>query len=569
MNKLSFYGIMAIAVLTAFLVSSCDHDFSEMGSGIVDDNHFAFAPDDNASVRAYTQVSGVAQSNNFLIVSPLGLYNNPVFGKTKANFVTQLELPNLNTVFLANRNPVLDSVVLTIPYFNTKTTSATNEVTFKLDSIIGESPINLKVFESGYLLSTLDPSANFQSQQLYYTNENAIFDMNKKGLPLNNSSDVKQNVAFEPSGKEILKLKLDRGLKPIEPSEVETRSAPRMRLKLDKAFFDQKIMNAPAGKLSNNSIFREYFRGIYFQVENAADGALLQLDFSKGDITLHYHEYATLENGIPVNYEVSEDDSYGGTPILAAKTFVLNMRGIYVSLLETENANQYAAALSSPNRVEGDSRLYLKGGEGSIAVIDLFGPDNFGDDGITGVSDGISDELNIIRKKQWLVNEANLTFYIDRDAMGNVPEPQRLYLYDLNNKRPLLDWGLDPTGSSAQPKRIKNVHDGIIQELDGRGAKYRIRVTNHIRNIIRKDSTNVRLGLCVTEAIGLIENVKLKNPQIINGAFTQSPNFTINHIPAASLINPLGTILYGNNIAPGSANYEKRLKLEVYYTKPN
>jgi len=573
MNKLSFYGIMAVAILSAFLVSSCDHDFSEMGSGIVDDNHFSFAPDNNASVRAYTQVSGVAQSNNFLVVSPLvnplGLYNSPVFGKTKANFVTQLELTNLNTVFLADRNPVLDSVVLTIPYFNTRTTSATNEVTFKLDSVIGTSPINLKVYESGYLLSTLDPSENFQTQQLYFTNENAMFDMNKKGAPLNNATDVSQNASFKPSDKEVIKLKLDRGLKPVIPTEVEARLAPRMHLKLDKAFFEEKIMNAPNGKLSSNSIFREYFRGIYFQVENATDGTLLQLDFSRGDITLHYHEYATIENGVPVKYEVSEDDSYGGTPVLAAKTFVLNMRGISVSLLETENANQYAAALLNPNRAEGDSKLYLKGGEGSIAVIDLFGADNFGDDGMTGTPDGVSDELNIIRKKQWLVNEANLTFYIDRDAMGNVPEPQRLYLYDLNNRRPLLDWGLDPTGSSTQPKRVKNVHDGIIQELDGRGAKYRIRITNHIRNIIRKDSTNVRLGLCVTESIGLIENVKLKNPQIIDGAFTQSPQFTIKQIPVASVINPLGTILYGNNIAPGSADYEKRLKLEVYYTKPN
>jgi len=31
----------------------------------------------------------------------------------------------------------------------------------------------------------------------------------------------------------------------------------------------------------------------------------------------------------------------------------------------------------------------------------------------------------------------------------------------------------------------------------------------------------------------------------------------------------LGTILYGNNIPFGDSNYDKRLKLEIYYTKPN
>ena len=131
-------------------------------------------------------------------------------------------------------------------------------------------------------------------------------------------------------------------------------------------------------------------------------------------------------------------------------------------------------------------------------------------------------------------------------------------MYDLNNKRPLIDWGTDNSGSSSKPKYTKLIHDGIIQKQDdGRGLKYRIRITNHIRNLIRKDSTNVRLGLSVTEAIGLTANVKVKNPTAID------------RIPAASLLNPLGTILYGTNIAPGSSGYEKRLKLEIYYTKPN
>ena len=39
--------------------------------------------------------------------------------------------------------------------------------------------------------------------------------------------------------------------------------------------------------------------------------------------------------------------------------------------------------------------------------------------------------------------------------------------------------------------------------------------------------------------------------------------------PKASVMNPLGTILFGNNIPKVDPNYEKRLKLEIYYTKPN
>ncbi|WP_262886104.1 hypothetical protein [Flavobacterium phycosphaerae] len=35
-----------------------------------------------------------------------------------------------------------------------------------------------------------------------------------------------------------------------------------------------------------------------------------------------------------------------------------------------------------------------------------------------------------------------------------------------------------------------------------------------------------------------------------------------------SVMNPLGTILYGTNIPEGDINYGKRLKLEIIYTKP-
>lgn len=568
MNKLSFYGIVTTALLSLVLLSSCDRDFNEMGSGIVGDDHFDFKPDTTATIRAYNLPTGVLQSNN-LSLNSLGIYNNPVFGKVKANFVTELELASLNPVFKVENNPVLDSVVLTIPYFSTKKSDSDNKTTYTLDSIKGTDPINLKVYESGFVLNDLNPNDNFQTQQRYYTNQDSDFNNNKIGAFLNNSTDVKQNTSFETNKNEVVILKLDRGLKPVLPKEVDIRLTPRIQLKLDKTFFQQKIMNAPAGKLVNNNVFREYFKGIYFKVDDATNGTLMQLDFSKGDITLHYHEYASVVDGVPVKYDNSVQDAYVGTPKLVSKTLALNMKGNTVNLLDTQNSNLYATALSSANKVNGDSRLLLKGGEGSMAVIDLFGPDNFGADGVTGTPDGVADELNIIRNKGWLINEANLIFYIDKNQMTAAAEPLRIYLYDLNNKRPLIDWGTDISVISSKPKLNKYIHDGIIQRENGRGIKYRIRITNHIRNLVRKDSTNVRLGVSVTEAIGLISNVKLKSPQVIDGAFSQSPQFTIDRTPASSLLNPLGTILYGNNIAPQSPDYKKRLKLEIYYTKPN
>jgi hypothetical protein len=93
---------------------------------------------------------------------------------------------------------------------------------------------------------------------------------------------------------------------------------------------------------------------------------------------------------------------------------------------------------------------------------------------------------------------------------------------------------------------------GIVTK---KGTKYKIRITDHVKNLVRKDSTNVRLGLVVTETIGNVGFTKLK-----------TPIGTIKTVPTMSALNPLGTILYGSH---SSIADDKRLKLEIYYTKPN
>ena len=150
--------------------------------------------------------------------------------------------------------------------------------------------------------------------------------------------------------------------------------------------------------------------------------------------------------------------------------------------------------------------------------------------------------------------------------MTGAAEPNRIYLYDLNNHRPIIDYYLDYSVASNS-KNNKYVHGGIIEKTtatsayDKRGIKYKIRLTNHVMNLISNDSTNVRLGLVVIESIGITSNAKLKNSISVANPF--------NKYPSAAVYNPLGTVLFGNNIPVTDPNYEKRLKLEIYYTKPD
>ncbi|RAR72578.1 DUF4270 domain-containing protein [Flavobacterium aciduliphilum] len=554
-----------VGVLIVFF-ASCDRDINEIGSNIVGDDHFGLNVA-QFDVNAYNQDLGPVQTND-LSLNQFGYYNNPVFGKTKASFVSQVALAVTNPTFYT---PVIDSVYLYVPYFSTfqSTDTDSGDSTYKLDSIQGSGKIKLSIYESTKMLEDYDASTGFQQPQKYYSNQKSVFDTYHSANRLNNDNsnvydhtvtapDYSQNDQFVFSPKQIKFYKNGSDGNP-DYTNVRTRLAPGLFVNLDKTFFTSKIMQAPSGKLFNNNVFKEYFRGLYFNVEEASgsesQGTLAMMNFSRGVITIVYKD------------QVSSTDT-----TITRKEMTINLSGHSVNLLE--NDNTYPGYVT-PNPTQGDNRLFLKGGNGSMAVIDLF----------NGEKNSNNADLNKMRNENWMINEANLTFSIDKDAMTGAPEPNRVYLYDLTNRRPLIDLYTDISTSASTSKFNKQIFGGILMDdnekivnkANGeRGTKYKIRITNYLRMLVKnglntdplKDSTNVRLGLVITENISNSANVYLQSPfstnspAPLNGTGTQLSKY----IPQMSVINPLGTILYGSNPSVPS---NKRLKLEIYYTKPN
>lgn len=551
MQNNSFFKHILFVCIAAFLVS-CDKDFNEIGSDIIEDDHFGLEVDSIKGITAYNKSMGSIESSN-LPINALGYYNNPFFGKTKASLVSQVVLDTVNQTI--GTNPIVTKVELSLPYFSTlKSTDAeTGDHTYELDSIYGTSKIKLSVYESTYYLRDYSASSGFQEVQKYYSGDQTDFDNYKNPVRLNNDVSS-QNDEFFFSDQEIITYKIEDGV-----SVVDTRSAPGMRLNLRNDFFQTKLFGTAAtGKLINNNTFKEYFRGLYFKTENAAtspeQGSLALLDFKKGKIM--------------VTYTVTVTDNNGGVTT-KEKKLSLSLSGNTVNVFENENNPAYVTGLAASNPISGDEKLYLKGGEGSMTVIDLFKNEDLkgydANGNATIGANGISDELDDLRNptdgKKWLVNEANLTFYVDKTALSGAAEPNRIYLYDLNNNRPLIDYYFDNT-SSSNTKLSKYVHDGIIEKEttgDKRGIKYKVRLTNHIRNLINHDSTNVKIGVVVTESISTTSSAKLKTSFLAG-------THPVDRVPFSSVINPLGTVLYGSN---PNVPEGKRLKLRIYYTKPN
>ncbi len=514
-----------LAILVVIVVfASCEEDFSTIGSDIVDQN-FTTELFDEGTVIAYSRKSLPVQTNG-LSAYQLGVYNDPVYGQSRVNFLSQLTLETSDPDF--GDCVQLDSVVLYLPFFSEATT-ANDITTYTLDSVFGNEEINISIYESNFFLRDLDPDSGFEDAQNYYSNQGQTFDMFQGQLihTIENFKPSNQGIALNDS------VTLPPGLRANLPLEV----------------FQEKIIDMEgSNELINNNNFREFFRGLYFKVEsaNGNGGSLFLFDVLDGNndpiddarVELFY------KTKILASGDTCEDNSAD----FDQADFRLNFNAISVNTFDNDLNPTIASALENPDIFNGEETLYIRGGDPIITVVELFGEDLD--------NNGVADQLEFLRDQGWLVNEANLIFYVDQDkVVGGTAEPDRVVMYDIGNDSFLVDVTLDPTSTEEDFDALTD-HFGPLQRgSDNNGDFYKIRITNHVSNILNKDSTNVPLGLVVSKNVVEFDFQDLEN--------SQAPG--IENVPAATILSPRGTVLYGNN----TTNEAKRLKLQIFYTEPN
>jgi len=532
-----------LLVIIAF--ASCEEDFSNIDTNIIDQN-FTTELDESRTVIAYSTKLEAVQTNG-LPVFQLGVYNDPVYGKTTANLLAQVALSSGDTDPRFGDCTVLDSVVLYLPFFSTATLDG-EETTYVLDSVYGNSPVSISIYESNFFLRDLDPETGFEETQNYYSNQGQLFKDHIISGGVNNLMYTIEN--FTPSDQSYTIVETETNEQGVQQEVLKT-IPPGIRVKLPIAFFEEKIINNEGSlALLNNNNFREFFRGIYFEVESATDnGNLFLFDISDSDsdplndarIDLYY-TFKSL-TGDETCEDTDLEDFNGDLKLL--------FNAIAVNVYENNVPLTINDALINANTTEGEETLYVRGGEGIMTVIELFGEDVD--------QNGVADELEDLRDKKWLINEANLIFYVDKDKVaGGASEPERLIIYDLENNRLLVDFTTDLT-SSSDPIDAFSEHLGRLERgSDGDGDFYKMKITSHLSNIINKDSLNVPLGLIVSQ------NVTIATFQDLENAITPNEGVSIEELPASSVVAPEGTVLFGNR----TSNTGKRLKLQIFYTEP-
>ena len=542
--KFNFLKILLITLI----ITSCEKDFASFDSGVINsDNAINFSTNSvEYSLTSRSEMVNPVQTNN-LPSFLLGSYNHPQFGRSNSSFVGQMVPSEYNHDF--GDNVVLDSVVLTIPYYSRGIdTSEEGDITYEIDSVYGDSPIKISVYRNNFFFRTFDPFSDFDTSQSYFSNgslsvEEVIDSGQLEGELLFEIDD------FVPSADQINLTQIDTTGNPY----VAQRIAPALRFKLNNPnenFWESNFFENEGNQvLTNEPNFKEFFRGLYIKVESSSDGSMMLLNFASSNtkLTIHYTSD---------NTNIGDSDTGSVDEIETNQhEYVMNFSGNLINLFE----NETVVDVDLMDQTNGNENIYLRGGEGIISTIDLFSGTTIGDDGeeISEFDlfkdffyDEISDEP--IR----IINEAYIEFFVNQ-GFSNNDEPERIYLYNYEQNSALIDYFLDQSVSSLTINAKINHLEPLVRDSldDDRGIKYKIRITEHLNNLILRDSTNAKLALGVISDVASVQNFK------ILGDNSESENKSL---ASGVILSPKGTILHGNL----SSDIEKRPKIKIYYTEP-
>lgn len=598
----NIFKVSALFGTLFLLIVSCEEELDTIGEGVIDGEPFTTGKVEY-DVFAYNKGITAVQTNR-LPVYQLGTFNDPIYGQRKASIISQLQLttgsPTFGDLSQASEddpdndqeNETVTEVYLNIPFltapspdrdgdgvpddlengddaddpnsdwdgdgvsdnqeriigsdpYNPDEDGTGDNFTpnvypnrFDLDSIYGDrnQTFDIVVSRSNYFLRDLDPNSNFQQAQEYYSNQDFSSFIGEELTITGKNTVIIDDIETVIMAEDDPDTDVDES-----KTVVDDRIPPGIHIPLNPAFFQQNILDKEGqSELLNNSNFKNFLRGVHLTGTDMEELMFL-LDLTRANIT--------------ITYTYDDYDAEAEETVTAEKDFVLNflissqqtgVTGNAVNVFENEMLPP--EVVSAMDNGENTSRIYVKGGA-AVTEVRLFDE----------VINGGEDIINQIKQNSWIINEANLVFYVDQEAVdASVVEPPRLYIYNAETNRPIFDASNeDPDiNGGTNPLQYYLNHGGILEQENNRGVKYKIRITEHINNIIVRDSTNARLGLTLTP------NMALLGLREAIGTDMQGVDY-----PIAGTVSPLGTVLYGSNVS--NEFEDKKLKLEIFYTQAN
>lgn len=502
-NPLIFLSFFVFAV---FSFTSCENEIDSIGVGIIDNGNFDTDSFEASIVSESENVERVISSNISQYL--LGVYKDNEFGKLSGSVVSQLSLPTYGESYALGYGDdvVVDSVLLNIPYQVTiDAESDTPYTAYTLDSIIGttDTEFELGVYELKTFLNTLDPT-DPSKNNVYYSDK----EFQKGNDPFflgafnaNPSDTVAYIKRYEADGITVYDTDTIK----------EDNLQPSIKIPLNKNMVRQLFVDNPTGpEFSSADEFVKYFRGFYLEANAYPSNEyshLMSLNFNGANMTIYYSNVTDESE----TQDLNGNGTQGESNVRVKRNYVYNFGNLKSNILERD----YSVEKSS-----GPERIYVQGAAGSIGVLDILS----------------QEDLDELRSNNWLINSANLTVYVDQNAVSSIA-PEQLFLFNYDDREHLLD---------VLTEGINSVGGTLQRDEDGKPEKYVFKITDYISELLVSEEPEslVRLGLKVygpTDVPANINDVSIKEYSW----------------------NPKGVVLFNDDESAG----DKKISLEIFYTE--
>lgn len=601
-----FSAVIALVLLVVF--SACEKDTYTLGQSVIEGEPFNTNRIEYP-IESIKQLKVDRVQTSQLPIFQLGNFNDPIFGTTNAQILTQVQLTEAKPIFgrLSADTEGLEDL------------SGNNDTLNENETVVRARL---------YIPFQKVPAASQDSDS---DGVQDAFDIDPNDINSDSDGDGLTDNEERLRGTDPLNADTDGdGINDIDDESTASNSyAKRVALDSIYSFSESKVYDLtvrhsdfflrnheptsgfldPSAYFSDDSSKFEDFLGVTLYQGRDTISEFQYIEYQIDDPDTEEDESAftdaskTKDPGIyidldPQFFQTMILDKEGGSELLSRSNFKDHFRGIHLSLatdndimmlfnltsgyIEVDYTNDFwntqGDSDESNDAIDTEERSFrlnlVSGGsfgitsgnavntwtaENSVSVVDnqdfverVYLKGGSGYLAQFQIPDEIIDE---IKTNNWLVNEANIVFHVDQDVMQQYPQqPSRLYLFKEGSNLPVYD-AMTETSEDETPLGIFLNYDGILQyDTEGEGSHYTVRLTDYLNHIVLRDSVNVPINVAVSANIGLP----------LTYAAKVSDSDEVISYPQMSTATPLGTVLYGSN---NSVPEDKRLELKIFYTE--
>ncbi len=601
-----FSAVIALVLLVVF--SACEKDTYTLGQSVIEGEPFNTNRIEYP-IESIKQLKVDRVQTSQLPIFQLGNFNDPIFGTTNAQILTQVQLTEAKPIFgrLSADTEGLEDL------------SGNNDTLNENETVVRARL---------YIPFQKVPAASQDSDS---DGVQDAFDIDPNDINSDSDGDGLTDNEERLRGTDPLNADTDGdGINDLDDESTASNSyAKRVALDSIYSFSESKVYDLtvrhsdfflrnheptsgfldPSAYFSDDSSKFEDFLGVTLYQGRDTISEFQYIEYQIDDPDTEEDESAftdaskTKDPGIyidldPQFFQTMILDKEGGSELLSRSNFKDHFRGIHLSLatdndimmlfnltsgyIEVDYTNDFwntqGDSDESNDAIDTEERSFrlnlVSGGsfgitsgnavntwtaENSVSVVDnqdfverVYLKGGSGYLAQFQIPDEIIDE---IKTNNWLVNEANIVFHVDQDVMQQYPQqPSRLYLFKEGSNLPVYD-AMTETSEDETPLGIFLNYDGILQyDTEGEGSHYTVRLTDYLNHIVLRDSVNVPINVVVSANIGLP----------LTYAAKVSDSDEVISYPQMSAATPLGTVLYGSN---NSVPEDKRLELKIFYTE--